>query len=294
MADCKKMMELVSAFVDGECSAEETAELKKHLEECASCRTLLAIYENIGDDLFDAQAEPPAELKNSIMSKIKNEPIPFPSGKSDVKAKKSRYVAFVKIAAAAACVALVIYAAPRFFHTGKSTQENSAEMYVTMESAGGSDALEAAPRDAAQDAQARAEEEMQEAPMAAAEPDEDGLYGTTDDNATINDEGITVDSSPPSAAPSPSASTAPSNPGLTYQNLAPEKGQGQTSVYFATVIIEGELPEALAEYEKTDAGDGTFHIVIPAETAKLLIEAGYSAEMADENASEALVIYSGN
>lgn len=277
-------MELVSAYVDGECSEEEAAELIKHLEECASCRALLAIYESINKDLLATEAEPPAALKDGVMERIRKEPIPFPIQHTGVKTKKFNYSAFLKIAAAAACLALVIYAAPQFFRLGKSSE--SADMSTKMELSLDMNAADAAPSAQTND-DARIEEETPtEAPLTASAPvdvggpaDEEGADVTTDGNVAA-----------PSTVPSPAP--APSEPGLMYSAQA---GRADDAAYYATITITGELPEMLAQYDRADQGDGTFRIVIPAEIAKGLLEDNkYAAEVTNENAAEALVIYSEN
>jgi negative regulator of sigma E activity len=300
VAECKKMIELVSAYVDGECSAEEAAELKEHLDECASCRALLAIYESISKDLFDAAAEPPAALKDGVMEKIRKEPIPFPGHHTGVKTKRFNWLVFIKITAAAACIALVIYAAPQFLRVGKNSE--TIEMSTRMDTAP-SASVAAAPNMEIQDTQASESAQTDdagaklegngtpapaEAPPAAPAPSEgEGTSSDPSESATGHSEVVATGSAAP--VPPPSASD---NGTMYTMQAGGSKSQGEA--YYATITITGELPEVLAEYDRIDAEDGTVHIVIPAEVAKVLIADHYTADVINVDAAEALVIYSEN
>lgn len=78
MADrsCQECRELISAFIDGEATAEENSRLRQHLATCADCRATLDAYRGIGGTLRTLPSvHPPYHLTESIFAQtIDSEP----------------------------------------------------------------------------------------------------------------------------------------------------------------------------------------------------------------------------
>ncbi|MPM02908.1 hypothetical protein SDC9_49166 [bioreactor metagenome] len=73
MADCERILDLLSAKIDGELSQAEEAKLAAHLEHCESCRLLAAELESIHAGLQSFAVPPPSGLTGSILGKMKEE-----------------------------------------------------------------------------------------------------------------------------------------------------------------------------------------------------------------------------
>jgi hypothetical protein len=73
MKYCDEMESLLSVYFDGECTPEETAQIRAHLKTCAACRQRLREYamarEHFPDD-FDVSA--PADLSANVMAAIRS------------------------------------------------------------------------------------------------------------------------------------------------------------------------------------------------------------------------------
>lgn len=53
---CDEIMELLSAYLDGETTDTETYQVKRHLAECAECRNILDEYSALNDGIRGIQA----------------------------------------------------------------------------------------------------------------------------------------------------------------------------------------------------------------------------------------------
>ncbi|MDR1117191.1 MAG: zf-HC2 domain-containing protein [Oscillospiraceae bacterium] len=73
MKTCKDYSELISLAVDGEISAEEKAELDRHLEECEACRSTYDAFLFIHESSDLLLLTPPETLAGDIMSGIGGE-----------------------------------------------------------------------------------------------------------------------------------------------------------------------------------------------------------------------------
>lgn len=72
--NCEKYLDLISARLDSHLTAQEEGELNAHLQQCPACRAIaqdLAGLHSVLSDLGEADA--PAELSQTVMSKIKAE-----------------------------------------------------------------------------------------------------------------------------------------------------------------------------------------------------------------------------
>ena len=122
MNDCALMQEMISRVLDDDLSADERAALAKHLESCESCRTLYEAFAAVSASLGEELEEPPARLRENVMSEIRREEI----------RKKNRRPWRAALAAAAVLVLVLGLRAgilPRMGHAPMSAavQEFAAE-----------------------------------------------------------------------------------------------------------------------------------------------------------------------
>ena len=117
MTPCKEYWETLNAFVDGECSPEEEARLRAHLETCEACRTALADLTAIQDACEEWAGEPddftdsefldigeedvPEGFTEAVLARVAQTPQTAASGKHG----KRRFAAWASLAA---CLALVL------------------------------------------------------------------------------------------------------------------------------------------------------------------------------------------
>lgn len=65
--ECESMRPLISAYMDGELTPTEEAQLQQHLAQCSHCRNLLEEYRQLRDGLrYLPPAEPPPQLRQQI------------------------------------------------------------------------------------------------------------------------------------------------------------------------------------------------------------------------------------
>lgn len=101
MQECEAALELISAQLDGELTAEEAARLEAHLAQCPQCRALLADLTALHEAMPRQEVPPPAGLKDGVMARIAAEtPIPF----APPARKKVRWKAWASLAAVLAIV----------------------------------------------------------------------------------------------------------------------------------------------------------------------------------------------
>ena len=70
MTDCERALELISQQLDGPLAAEDAAWLAAHLDACPDCRALQADLAALHQQLPLLAAQPPAELKGSVMDAV--------------------------------------------------------------------------------------------------------------------------------------------------------------------------------------------------------------------------------
>jgi anti-sigma factor (TIGR02949 family) len=101
MSDCAKYNTLINEYIDGELSEPEAKQLREHLDSCPDCRSYLSLLETVGKQLKNTLEEPPAELKESIMNRLRAEP----------QKKKQRLIIYGRYAAIAAVFCVVLLGA---------------------------------------------------------------------------------------------------------------------------------------------------------------------------------------
>lgn len=72
--NCDKYLDLISARLDGELTAQEEAELTAHLQTCPACRAIAEDLMGLHSALKDVgEVDAPKELSQNVMAQIKNE-----------------------------------------------------------------------------------------------------------------------------------------------------------------------------------------------------------------------------
>ncbi len=117
--DCTKYTELMSAALDGECTAEEHRELDRHLAVCPECAALFEILSANAKAAREMDCEMPAGLKERILNNLPEQEQPKKQG------KVIHWKRWIPVAAAA-CLVLVVSLVPRFGMGGMGTAENAA------------------------------------------------------------------------------------------------------------------------------------------------------------------------
>lgn len=95
---CEKAYELMQALIDDQCTAEDQALLRAHLETCEDCRRIFEAYQEIQARMLDLEEEPPEGLARGVMYRIR---------KGDKKPRKFSFGAGTILAAAVLLLLLV-------------------------------------------------------------------------------------------------------------------------------------------------------------------------------------------
>ena len=122
MKKCEEFAPLLSAFVDGELTEEERAELRAHVMECEACQKLLgemtALHEAFG---ALGEEEVPAGFTEGVMAAVRAE-------KAAAKPQTKKRSAWRRMAPLAACAALVLLAAAVALPQMDKKSVNDADM----------------------------------------------------------------------------------------------------------------------------------------------------------------------
>ena len=107
---------LLDAFLDGETTPEETAEVRAHLADCPDCRAYVADAMTLRAAFpTEEDAELPADFAKNVMAAVAKTPQPRP--------KKQPWG---KVAAAAACVAVLLLVQNHFAGSSMSSGNEAA------------------------------------------------------------------------------------------------------------------------------------------------------------------------
>lgn len=254
MSNCLKYEELISAMLDGEITSAEEKELTEHIAHCASCRKMYETYKEVFSSFDDVMQEPPAELKENVMSAIKTSHTVFTPVvvKKTASEKQKAKRVWVKYAAAAACLVIIVSAVPSLFSGSKSAAPESAG-----KTDGAYDMVTDAPADMPADkptADAPADESAPELP----EPPSNGE--TPDMPAEETEGDFIID---------------PSSPADDIIRDEPTDEPTTEAANMCLIYINGTLPDILANEAVIENGDGTSSIYIAPDTAMALINSGY-------------------
>ena len=103
MNNCEMYQELISRLVDGELSREEYAAVDTHMENCAECSAMYAVFASLSDIIGGEDEALPEDLHENIMAGVRRSAM--------IKNNKRRLSKPVRNAlAAAACAAFVLFA----------------------------------------------------------------------------------------------------------------------------------------------------------------------------------------
>jgi anti-sigma factor (TIGR02949 family) len=126
---CEAALDLLEPFVDGDLDAAEEARLRAHLAGCASCAAERGLAERIQRELRALpQPECPPELLARVVQAGRGEVVPFPS-----PLKTPRRTERLRIAAAAALVALAVGGGSLFVHLQHVQQQREQVAQATRE-----------------------------------------------------------------------------------------------------------------------------------------------------------------
>ena len=114
--DCTKYTELMSAVLDGECTAEERRALAAHLAVCPECAALFEILSANAKAARELDCELPAGLKERILNNLPAQEQPKKQG------KVIHWKRWIPVAAAA-CLVLVVSLMPFTSRGGNAAPE---------------------------------------------------------------------------------------------------------------------------------------------------------------------------
>lgn len=132
MNNCEMYQELISRLMDGELSRDEYAALDTHMENCAECSAMYAVFASLSD-IIGGEDEPlPEDLHENIMAGVRRSAM--------IKHNRRRLSKPVRNAlTAAACAALVLFAsrglAPEKAADTALTKSQTVAMDVQLEEA---------------------------------------------------------------------------------------------------------------------------------------------------------------
>jgi negative regulator of sigma E activity len=282
MAECRQMTDLISRYIDGELDEPEKRELERHLEQCPSCRSVLSAYKNIAAAAAESLVEPPEDFTDNVMAAVKKL---SDRNNANPGRKKTIRNAVITFAAAAACVALALIAAPLLGRSG-GTRDMAASApssapaadyeLMTQESAPESGTYGSAKTDGSYSA-------------AGGAADDENSVGTApaDQAPMICATGAGEEQDGTAAAPSPEPTPAPS----PEQPAELRADSELLKTYSAVFYFDGRLPEVLVGLDSTKTDDGTLRIIIQADTADALLADGYAGIAGNPDAETALVVY---
>ena len=140
MSNCEKYLDLISAYADGELTAQESAEIEAHLANCEECRSILETYRAISAEIIDDMEDVPAGFAAGVMNKVSDYEIKR-KNKKNIRKIAGRWIG------AAACIAIILFAFPRMPHLGCGASKDAAMESTGSATAGAADTECAMPED---------------------------------------------------------------------------------------------------------------------------------------------------
>ena len=207
MTECERYQELISRMADEELTKSERAALSAHMEHCSQCNAMYAVFSNLSE-IIGQDAEPlPEGLHENIMADIRRSAI----RQRNVKERRRFAIPkpFRNVVAAAACAAVVIFAAKGMLNekmndtSAMSASEAAAAAAPVATAAATPQPTPAIPPKAAGSVQATQAPDVTSAPVASpevqsADTDEDKYSGGS---AVDNSENRSAPGVAPAAAP---------------------------------------------------------------------------------------------
>ena len=237
MRSCDEIVELISASLDGELTAEEQTALDEHIVCCPACSALLNDLRTLHAAAAGWEDVPaPAGFAKTVMAavaaesarEVKDNVIPFPTK----KAKSGYWKKWTVSAAAIAIVVLGAVSAPSLMgnFSRKDAVAESADMAYARNDSSPSEAL----MDVAED---------------------QAVYYVTDADSAFK-----AQSKAETAPAVPAPSSEPGNP--AESPVSSEKPK--VGLYVGELILEGMLP-ALESCEGAASSDGTVTYLVSAD-----------------------------
>ncbi len=127
-------LELISASLDGELTAQQEAQLQAHLDQCGKCRALREELLGLREGCGELEVPPPPALKEQIMAALPAQELKT-AGK-----KRSRWMSWTAMAAALVLIAVAAWRLPQFQGDQGKATDTTADRSDVAETAG-----EAAP-----------------------------------------------------------------------------------------------------------------------------------------------------
>jgi len=116
---CEEALEILEPYLDGELSASKVPGLRRHLERCAACAAELELAGKIQRELRSLpQPDCPPEVLERVRRAGGGEVVPF---------APRRFATSVRIAAAAAVLAVAVGGGVLFFHVQRASDRPSPE-----------------------------------------------------------------------------------------------------------------------------------------------------------------------
>lgn len=135
MVSCDEALELISAGVDGELTAEETRILEEHLDHCQACRALLEELRSIHEEMPGLNVPVPTGLAEGVMERVRAEKV-VPM--KPVRSARKRWRTW---AASAAVFAVMLLGAGTLRHeAAPAANEATAAQGARIETTSGSTA----------------------------------------------------------------------------------------------------------------------------------------------------------
>lgn len=117
MNNCEKYRGMISLMLDGELAEPQKTELEAHLAVCGECARLYAAFAFISSSIDEGLSDPPESLRADVMNRIRAQ-----GARQPAAIRRPRV--WGRLAALAACLAVVIFAAAKsgvFFSAGTSS-----------------------------------------------------------------------------------------------------------------------------------------------------------------------------
>jgi negative regulator of sigma E activity len=237
MRTCDEVLELLSAALDGELTAQEQAELNAHLAQCPSCSALSAQLTGLHRAMGELEDVPaPVGFADRVMAQVSAEGgsaqrgkvIPFPTQKR----KRTPWKGWAAAAAVVAVVALGAVTLAGQFPLGQSGSTSSADART-------GDTL--AQADDLDGGESRTE--------------------TTEDATGTTEDAIAVESEADSGA-LPADAAVESDAQEAADDLSAATNAGNQAVRGVLTLSTDLLPEGIAQYPSdTDAAGNTVYTV---------------------------------
>ena len=144
MNNCVELMELISAYADGELTQSDCRRVEEHLSSCESCSALLELYREISVALDESAVPAPEALCDSVMKKVLSEETTVagdtsPAGDTvpatdNADRRKPVRIMLLRYAPLAACLAIILLAMPWIINSRNGTSNDQALLGVALKS----------------------------------------------------------------------------------------------------------------------------------------------------------------